>query len=284
MHIHACLPWLLRPRMKSTLSIMSIRAPGRPDGAVATRRKYLILMFLLAMLGGPDLHAREQSVVASPWPPYVDQKTLRRGLAVQLVTEALERAGYSTRVILTRWPRDLEGTKAGAYDVIASIWFTDQRAESIAFSKPYILTETRFVKRRDAPHQFNTPADLRGLRVGVVEGYAYGGAAPAPELGLTRVLRGSVLENLRSLVAGELDLVLADERVALYELNVNVPDGIRKTLILPKVYSSRGLRMGVSRQRPDHARIVQRFDAAVEAMKADGSYAAILGSHRVSAQ
>ena len=103
MHIHACLPWLLRPRMKSTLSIMSIRAPGRPDGAVATRRKYLILMFLLAMLGGADLHARELSVVASPWPPYVDQKTLRRGLAVQLVTEALERAGYSTRVILTRW-------------------------------------------------------------------------------------------------------------------------------------------------------------------------------------
>ena len=100
---------------------------------------------------------------------------------------------------------------------------------------------------------------------------------------MTPVFTGSVLENLRSLVAGDLDLVLADDRVAAYELNVNVDAGIRKTLILTKAYSSRGLRIGVSKRRSDHAEIAGRFGAAIEAMKADGSYASILASHRVSA-
>ncbi len=204
---------------------------------------------------------------------------------MHLVTEALERAGYTSRVSLTTWPGDLEGAKAGTQDVIASVWFTVERAQHIAFSKPYIVTETHFVKQRDAPHRFDTLADLEGLRIGVVKGYAYGGeaAARARDLELKPVFAGSVVENLRNLVAGEVDLVLADERVVLYELNVNVTEGIRKTLILPKAYSSLGLRMGVSKRRPDHEEIVNRFDAAIKLMKSDSSYAQILANHRVSA-
>ena len=81
------------------------------------------------------------------------------------------------------------------------------------------------------------------------------GDASARELDVTPVFSGSVLDNLRNLVAGDLDLVLADERVALYELNVNLSGGIRKTLILPKAYTTRGLRIGVSKRRTDHAEI-----------------------------
>ncbi len=247
------------------------------------RRSGFTLYGLFALLICASSYAEELSVVASPWRPYVDGKLYRNGIAVHLVTEALQRAGYPSRLTLMQWPLDLEATQAGDKDVIASVWFTEERAQQLAFSKPYMVTETHFVKRRGTPHEFNTPADLRGLRIGVVKGYAYGGAATARQLEVTPMFRGTVLDNLRSLVAGELDLVLADERVALYELSVNVPDGIRKTLILPKPWSSRGLRVGVSRQRPDYAEVVNRFDAAIDAMKADGSYAWILATHRVSA-
>jgi polar amino acid transport system substrate-binding protein len=41
--------------------------------------------------------------------------------------------------------------------------------------------------------------------------------------------------------------------------------------------------MAVSLRHPDHAEIVERFDDAIEAMKADGSYAEILSIHRASA-
>ncbi len=253
------------------------------DRLVNMRGQRFILYGLVALAICASSYAEELNVVASAWRPYVDDRLHRNGIAVHLVTEALQRAGYPSRVTLIQWPGDLEAAKAGDANVIASVWFTEERAQQLAFSKPYIVTETHFVKRRGTPHKFDTPADLQGLRIGVVEGYAYGGDARARPLDVTPVFSGSVLDNLRSLVAGELDLVLADERVALYELSVNVPDGIRKTLILPEVWSSRGLRMGVSRQRPDHAEIVTRFDAAIEAMKADGTYAWILATHRVSA-
>ncbi len=247
------------------------------------KRQSFLPLWVVGLVLSMSAGAEELNVVASPWPPYVAHKLERHGLAVHLATEALQRAGYPSHVTLMNWPKDLEGTKSGAHDVIASVWFTQERAQHIAFSKPYIVNETRFVKRRDAPHQFNAPSDLKGLRIGVVKDYAYGGDVSPLELDVTPVFTGSVLENLRNLIAGELDLVLADERVALYELNVNLYGGIRKTLVLPNAYSSRGLRIGVSKRRPDHAEIVNRFDAAIEAMKADGSYATILASHRISA-
>jgi polar amino acid transport system substrate-binding protein len=240
-------------------------------------------MPLLMLIATGGAVAGDLSVVASPWPPYVDERLERNGLAVHVVTAALRRAGYDTEVTLVEWPRDLEGAEAGNFDVIASIWRTDERARSLSFSEPYLVSETRFVKRRDAPHRYGSPDDLQGLRIGIVGGYAYGGEASSRELDLEPAARASVLENLRRLLAGELDLVLADERVALYELNAQIYDGIRKTQILPQAYSSRGLRMAVSRQRQDHAEIVERFDAAIEAMRADGSYAEILSIHRASA-
>ncbi len=246
------------------------------------KKEWILILAFFCLTACRSSGAEELAVVASPWPPYVDRRLEGNGLAVHLATEALRRAGYQSRVVLRSWPKDLEGTKAGVYDVIASVWFTKQRAQQITFSEPYIQCETRFVKRRDAQHEFKTLADLQGLRIGVVEGYAYRGDASPRELDVKPVFTGSVLENLRSLVAGDLDLVLADDRVAAYELNVNVDAGIRKTLILPKAYSSGGLRIGVSKQRADHAEIAERFDAAIEAMKLDGSYASILATHRAS--
>lgn len=226
--------------------------------------------------------AEPLNVVASPWPPYVDRGLEQGGVALHLVGEALRRAGYATRVTVVDWPQDLEATRAGEADVIAAIWRTEERARDLAFSEPYLVSETRFVKRRGEPYLYRSLDDLRGLRIGVVQGFAYGGEARDRQLEVTPVFRGSVLEGLRGLLDGELDLVLADERVALYELNVAIEDGVRRTEILPLAYSSRGLRIGVGRGRSDHAEIVRRFDAAIEAMRVDGSYAEVMAAHRVS--
>lgn len=242
------------------------------------RRLIVFAVLIVAGAAGAD----ELTVVASPWPPYVGERLERKGLAVDIVTEALRRAGYEPKVTVVEWPRDLEGTQSGEFDVIASVWRTDERAESLSFSEPYLLSETHFVKLRDANYRYDTLEDLKGLRIGIVGGYAYGGEASKGELDLKPVRQASVAQNLRSLMAGKLDLVLADERVALYELNASIYDGMRKTAILPKPYSSRGLRMAVSKQRTDHTEIVESFDAAIETMKQDGSYAEILSAHRAS--
>ena len=77
--------------------------------------------------------------------------------------------------------------------------------------------------------------------------------------------------------------MLADARVALYELNISVPAGIQKVTLLDIPYATKGLRIGVSKKHPQHKKISEKFNAAIAAMKEDGSYAEILASHRVSA-
>jgi polar amino acid transport system substrate-binding protein len=226
--------------------------------------------------------ATELKLVASPWPPYVGPGLHKNGVAMHLVTEGLRRAGYESSVTLETWPRDLEDAKRGRYDVIAAVWYSEQRTEFLTFSEPYVINAAHFFKRRDTQHTFKTLADLAGLKIGVVEGYAYGESFYMAS-DFKRVSHGTVLENLRSLVAGNLDLILADTRVAFYELNVNIPSGIQKVSMLDIPYATKGLRIGVSKQHPDHEKIIGNFNAAIAAMKEDGSYAEILASHRVSA-
>ena len=45
--------------------------------------------------------------------------------------------------------------------------------------------------------------------------------------------------------------------------------------------SVNGLHIAVSKQHPQHQKIAADFDKAIEAMKADGTYAKILESHKL---
>ena len=121
--------------------------------------------------------------------------------------------------------------------------------------------------------------DLAGLRIGVVNDYAYNREA-VDTTGIEIATAGSVRENVESLLAGDLDLVLADARVAMYEVNQLVVG--RRVTLLPAAVITRGLRIAVSRTRPDHDEIVEAFEAAVASMRSDGTYTQLLASYRIS--
>ena len=237
---------------------------------------------IVLYLACSGVFAADLKLVASPWPPYVGQRLHNNGVAMHLVTEGLRRAGYKSVVNIETWPQDLEGVKQGSYDVIASIWHSKEREEFLAFSEPYIINSTHFIKRRDTPHTFKILSDLAGLKVGVIEGYAYGESfyVASDFKKVSQVT--TVLDNLRGLLAGDLDLVLADIRVAFYELNAHIPAGIKKISVLDIPYSTKELRIGVSKRHPRHKKIIENFNTAIAAMKEDGSYAEIIASHRIS--
>jgi len=43
----------------------------------------------------------------------------------------------------------------------------------------------------------------------------------------------------------------------------------------------RGIHIGVSRENPDHEKIVAAFNKAIKEMKKDGSYDAIVAKHHI---
>lgn len=242
-------------------------------------------VFLIALVGALGAGvawpagAEELRMTASVWPPYVEQGRNNHGFAIALVTDALERGGYETRFSIAPWPSGLEATQAGDFDVFCNLWYTDERAETLAFSEPYIENHISFAKLSDNAFRYDDRADLDGLRIGIVDDYAYAEQA-YDTTGILVTEAGSVRENIERLLAGDIDLVLADSRVALYE--VNELSAAKNITVLRQEVTTRGLRIAVSKQHSEYREIISAFNDAIAAMKADGSYNTILANYRVS--
>ncbi len=223
--------------------------------------------------------ALELNVVHSGnWAPYADASLPEQGLAIDLVTTALERAGYSPKVETASLAQILEGSKTGAYDVFATPWYTMDRDQYLDFSQPYLESSIYFIKRKDAPFNYTKFDDLDGLKIGVIADYAYEEDFNDSTL-IEKINAPSLPDNLRKLIDKEIDLSLDDERVLRYTLNQSMPQSIVALEILPKPLATRGVNIGVSRENPDHARIVTGFNKAIAEMKKDGTYNSIVQKH-----
>jgi len=244
------------------------------------RLKLISLLFCaLGSIVALPAVAEELSMTASIWPPYVYEERRSNGFLVALVSDALNRAGYQANMVVEPWPKALESTQNGDYDVYCGIWYTDDRAETLTFSEPFIDNQIIFAKRSDRDFKFENRTDLNDLRIGIVDDYAYSDKG-YDTTGIEIAEAGSVEENVKRLVAGDIDLILADRRVVFYEVDELV--AAKKITVLPKPVNTRGLRIAVSKKRTDHREIIAAFDKAITAMKADGSYNTILANHRIN--
>lgn len=217
------------------------------------------------------------------WAPYADANLPGQGLAIDLVTTALKRAGYSPRVETASLAQILEGSKTGAYDVFATPWYTMDRDQYLDFSQPYLESSIRFIKRKDAPFVYTRFDDLEGMRIGVIENYAYEEDFNDSTL-IEKINARSLADNLGKLIDKEIDLSLDDERVLRYTLNQSMPKGMMVLEILPQPLATRGVNIGVSRENPEHARIVAGFNKAIAEMKKDGTYNRIVQKHEAYIQ
>jgi polar amino acid transport system substrate-binding protein len=247
-------------------------------------RLFKIVLFLSLICSHAFANAeqtKELRVTASPWSPYVSRNLPANGVAVSIATAVLQRAGYTSSFALEQWPKDLERTRLGEYDVIASIWFTEDRAHDLLFSDPIFENKIKLMVRTGSDIKIVKPEALKGYRVGVVQDYAYTQGVYR-DLPIEIVKSATVEENLQRLIEGDIDIAVMDEQVALYTLNSKIPGGIKQIRFARDALSTRQLKVAVSRKHSDADQIVSDFNAALQQMKDDGSYLDILHQFRVS--
>ena len=217
-------------------------------------------------------------LVADPWPPFNDQRLLNNGVASDLVSSALGRAGYASEYAQVPWERAVRGLRRADYDVLINAWHTEARASFGYFSQPYLINRIRLLRRKGSAIRFEQLADLYIQRIAVVRGYAYSAEFDSDPR-LHKVGVGSFASAARMLQAGRVELTLEDEIVAQYHFAREL-SGIRDELeFLPRPLSENGLHILVRRSHAQHRQIAEAFDRAIAAMHADGSYAAILQRH-----
>ncbi|WP_416427284.1 transporter substrate-binding domain-containing protein [Pseudomonas sp. App30] len=236
------------------------------------RASYLLGLLLFAQVAWAD----KLRLVADAWPPFTDATMVNGGLATELVTTALARAGYASQFEQVPWARALLGIEEGHYDVLVNAWYNEERTHIGEFSGSYLQNRILFLKRKGSPITFSGDLDaLHPYPVAVVRGYAYSGAFDNDDL-LQKVQVHNFSMGVRMLAAQRVELTLEDEYVARYYLSHEVARVRDQVEFLPQPLSLNHLHILVSLKNPDHDKIVAAFDKAIGQMQADGSYARLL--------
>lgn len=209
------------------------------------------------------------TLVHDPFPPYIGEDLPKGGLASNLCQTILAHAGYDSSIDLVPWQRALELTTLGRYDALVSAWYTDERNRDLAFSEPYTMNTVRLIQRRGSDIPYTGIEDVDNRVVGVVLGYHIAPAlADRPDVILQTV--NDLDTALRMLMADRIDFVFAEERVAAHTAR-GIYGGILGDLkFLRPVLSANGMRLAVSRVRPDHADIVAAFNASHASLRKEG--------------
>ncbi|MHC8317340.1 substrate-binding periplasmic protein [Pseudomonas sp. LB3P31] len=225
-----------------------------------------------------DAAAEKLRLVADAWPPFTDATLINGGLATDIVSTALARAGYASDFEQVPWARALLGVGEGRYDVLINAWYNDERTRIGQFSGEYLLNRVRFLKRKDAPIEYNNLQQLHTYPIAVVRGYAYSKVFD-DDASLQKVPVHSFAMAVRMLAADRVKLTLEDEFVARYYLSRESAKVRNAVEFLPKPLSENSLHILVSLKNPRHEQIVAGFDRAIAAMKADGSYERLFRQH-----
>lgn len=242
-------------------------------------RLSLCVLGLLGLLcAGPAMAHGKLRLVADNWPPFTDTAMPGGGLATSIVTTALTRAGYAIEFEEVPWARALKGVGDGRYDVLINAWYNEERKQVGQFSAAYLVNRIRLLKREGEAFAYQRQSDLYPYAIAVVRDYAYSPAFDADQR-LNKVLVRSFSSAVRMLAAGRVNLTVEDEFVARYNLQ-REPQEVREavTFVDPPL-GENSLHILVSLKHPQHRKIVSRFEKAIAAMKADGSYARLLHQH-----
>ncbi|WP_271410244.1 substrate-binding periplasmic protein [Pseudomonas sp. Q1-7] len=236
---------------------------------------FALFALLLACAGA---HAETLRMAADVWPPFTDARLPGNGLAAELVSTALKRAGHRAEYVEVPWARVLRGVQVGEYDLVVSAWYSEERARFGQFSQPYLTNRVLFLKRKGTVVDYQGPEDLKRYSIAVVRGYSYLPSFDA-DTTLNKVPVMGFPMGARMLAAGRVQLTLEDELVARSYLNREL-SGIREQLeFLPRPLSENGLHILVRRSHPRHRQLVEAFDQAMQTMREDGTYQAIFARH-----
>jgi polar amino acid transport system substrate-binding protein len=243
-----------------------------------------LVAFAAAALTLSGLAAQERSsteiLIASEGarPPYnyIDGNNELAGFEIDLGRDLCARAKLSCRFVPQDWDGLIPGLLNHQYDaVMAALEITDAAREKIAFTKPYVRMPSAFMAAKQTVIAETTPEGLKGKTIGVEAGGAH-------EAYLDDLYKESEIhpyatleEAILDLAEGRVDLVIGDKD-ALMDFLKTRKEAQCCALVgdAPHDPNYFGDGIGVGLRKEDVA-LQAKFDKALDASIADGSFAKI---------
>jgi polar amino acid transport system substrate-binding protein len=236
--------------------------------------KHLILAAaaLLALSVGAQAQDTVRLGSEGAYPPYnyIDEAGNLGGFDIDVGNEICKRAGLTCEWVANEWDTIIPNLIAGNYDaILAGMSITDERKQSIAFTQDYFPPDpSAFVSAAGQTYDFD---NLSGLKIG-----AQTATIQAAYLDENLKANNTILtyetadQALADLNAGNLDLILADKS---YLEGTVAGSGGALELVGDEIAIGGGVGVGM---RQADTELIQKFNDALTAMKADGTLDALI--------
>lgn len=239
------------------------------------RSKLPLALLLLAM----SAHPAPPSVhlVANYWEPYTGQDLPQLGLASEVVTTALRRAGYQVDISIMPWSRVLATVYQHQADGVVAIWSTGERRRRLLFSDSYLSNRLFILSMPGRLQDATDYSQLSGARIGIGRDYEYSDEFMAQK-GFQVEPVGRTIHNLLKLTMGRIDGVLEDKLIAQYQIqsNIGAHGELGKIKFAPAPMMTLPLYLAINPQTPNARQIITQFNLELGKMHKDGTLAAIV--------
>ena len=174
-------------------------------------------------------------------------------------------AGFEIEWVNTKWDGIFVALASGEFDaVISAATITEERAETVDFSDPYLVAGQAIVVRA-AETEIKTDEDLAGKKVGVQLGTT-GDAWLTEETGAEVERYEENTLAVQALAAGDVDAAVMDNPTAAEIVKANPELRLKQ---LPGVYTDENYGIAVSKDKPE---LLEAINEGLAAVKADGTY------------
>lgn len=189
------------------------------------------------------------------------------GFDVEIGREVAKRLGVDAEFVEGKWDGLIAGLAADRYDaVINQVGITEERQARFDFSQPYIVSKAVLIVKADND-EIAGFADLKGKRAAQSLTSNYGRIAE--EAGASLVGTDGFDQSIQLVLTGRADATINDN-LSYLDFKKQKPDAPVKVVATQDEAAASGII--VQKGNPE---LVAEIDRALEAMKADGTYAAI---------
>lgn len=233
----------------------------------------LLLAFMVA-----SVPCRAQPFSSSPidvltleWPPYVTASQTDNGVYGTILKEAFRRSGFDARLIFLPWARSLSLAEEGRSPVLAPAYSTPKREGAFIFSEPLPVAPIVLIGHKGHLPRSSSPADLRGLRIGVVRDYAHTEEFDSAT-GFIRDEAPDDASNLRKLLGRRVDLIAVDLLAARHLVSTMPLDQTQGLEILqPPLAMGKLIYACFPKRHPRAEELRDAFNTGLRDMRRDGT-------------
>lgn len=228
------------------------------------------LIFICSTLS----HAAPLNLSTTDWPPFTGTPDKPR-VVIDLVQEALHRAGYDSSVSVVENGRLTPDIKNGKFDGSPALWRDKDRETFIEYSNAFLENRLILVGNKGADVSAQSFDQLKGKKIGTVIGYSYGDAVEKSS-DVVFIPGPSQQANLEKLFSGQLDFILVDDLLVKNLMSHQSADVKSHLSIGRTPLITRALYLGLRKDFPQAKEIIQKFNGQLRGLLADGTYNKIL--------